>query len=158
MELRSGPVRTSGVKMKLIDSHSGVEVIERSECLTLLRSRIVGRLALVDGGQPQIYPVNYAMDGDHVVFRTGDGTKFAASERGGAVSFEIDDVDLHTRTAWSVVVSGWARVIDDLVRLERLVAVELEPWSAPSHDHWITINPERITGRRVAPGARRLAS
>jgi hypothetical protein len=74
------------------------------------------------------------------------------------VSFEIDDVDLHTRTAWSVVVSGWARVIDDLVRLERLVAVELEPWSAPSHDHWITINPERITGRRVAPGARRLAS
>jgi nitroimidazol reductase NimA-like FMN-containing flavoprotein (pyridoxamine 5'-phosphate oxidase superfamily) len=144
--------------MKLVDSHSGVEVIERSECLMLLQSRFVGRLALVEGGQPQIYPVNYAMDGDHVIFRTGDGTKFATSMRGGAVSFEVDEVDQHTRTGWSVVVSGWARVINDLVRIERLAEVELEPWSGPLSHHWVAVNPERITGRRVAPGTRRVAS
>ena len=158
MDVPVGPLRISGVHMKLVDSHSGVEVIERSECLLLLRSRAVGRLALVEGGQPQIYPVNYALDGEHVIFRTGDGTKFATSLRGGAVSFEIDDVDTHTRNAWSVVVSGWARVIDDLVRVERLAALELHAWSGPLKDHWVAITPERITGRRVAPRDLRSAS
>jgi nitroimidazol reductase NimA-like FMN-containing flavoprotein (pyridoxamine 5'-phosphate oxidase superfamily) len=102
--------------------------------------------------------VNYAMDGEHVIFRTGDGTKFTASKRGEAVSFEVDEVDQHSRTGWSVVVSGWARVVDDLVRIGRLTEIGLEPWSGPLSHHWVAVNPERITGRRVEPGPRRMAS
>jgi hypothetical protein len=77
--------------MALVDRRTGIEVIEERECLRLLDAEVIGRLAVLDGGSPLILPINYAMDGRHVVFRTAPGTKVDAKNR--ARSFEIDGHD-----------------------------------------------------------------
>jgi nitroimidazol reductase NimA-like FMN-containing flavoprotein (pyridoxamine 5'-phosphate oxidase superfamily) len=135
--------------MRLIDGRTGIEVIEREECLELMRSDSLGRVAVVESGHPVIFPVNYAVHGESVAFRTAEGTKFDATMKGGPVSFEIDQTDRHTRTGWSVIVTGWARVVTDPRIVAELEGLGLEPWSEHRKDNWVVIHPERITGRRV---------
>ena len=43
--------------------HSGLGVLPREECLRRLRAARVGRVALIDQGEPVILPVNHAMAG-----------------------------------------------------------------------------------------------
>lgn len=135
--------------MRLIDGRTGIEVIDRDECVHLLQSDDTGRVAVVDAGHPVIFPVNYAMDGETIVFRTAEGTKLDATLRGGPVAFEIDDTDRHTRTGWSVIVTGWARVVSTPGRAEELEKLALQPWSSHRKDNWVEIHPERISGRRI---------
>jgi nitroimidazol reductase NimA-like FMN-containing flavoprotein (pyridoxamine 5'-phosphate oxidase superfamily) len=137
--------------MRLIDGRTGIEVVDRDECLQLLRSTDVGRVAVVDAGHPVIFPVNYAVHGETIAFRSAEGTKFDATLKGGPVSFEIDDADRHTRVAWSVIVTGWARVATTPSQIAELEALELRSWSEHHKDNWIVIHPERISGRRIVP-------
>ena len=55
---------------------SPVDVLTEVECWAVLRRQELGRLAFRHGDGLQITPVNFAVAGDHVVFRTGDGGKF----------------------------------------------------------------------------------
>jgi nitroimidazol reductase NimA-like FMN-containing flavoprotein (pyridoxamine 5'-phosphate oxidase superfamily) len=137
--------------MRLIDGRTGIEVMDRDECLGLLRSSDVGRVAVVDAGHPVIFPVNHAVHHELIVFRTAEGTKYDATLKGGPVAFEVDDLDRHTRSAWSVIVTGWARVVTTPSLLAALEELDLQPWSEHHKDSWIAIHPERITGRRVVP-------
>jgi nitroimidazol reductase NimA-like FMN-containing flavoprotein (pyridoxamine 5'-phosphate oxidase superfamily) len=54
---------------------------------------VVGRLALVVSGAPALMPVNYVLDGETVVFRSGPGTKVAMC-RAQSGRFEIDAYDV----------------------------------------------------------------
>lgn len=135
--------------MRMIDGRTGIEVMDRAECLQVLRTDDVGRVAVVEAGHPVIFPVNYAVDGEHIVFRTAEGTKLDATLKGGPVSFEIDDTDRHTRTGWSVIVTGWARVVTNAEDIARLEQLGLQPWSEHRKDNWVAIHPERISGRRI---------
>ncbi len=127
-----------------------IEEIDAAECLELLRSHEVGRVAVVLGIHPVIFPVNYCLDGEAVVFRTGEGTKLQGAA-GHPVGFEVDDVDIRTQTGWSVHVWGKASDVtrDDSARLyDRLRSLALEPWVAGG-DHWVRIDPVSVTGRRI---------
>ena len=130
--------------MKKVDERSGLEVLDRAECAVLLAERVVGRIALAGRGGVEIFPVNYASDGNEIVFRTAAGTKLDAAGR-GEVCFEIDEFDLEARTGWSVVVHG---------RLEEVDASELGvvPWAHGPKTHWLRVVPTRVSGRRVALG------
>src|SRR3954463_11149051 len=70
-----------------------VEVLSESACLSLLRSVDVGRLAIAINNVPDIFPINFVMDGETVVFRTAEGTKLAGALLGVAVAFEADGYD-----------------------------------------------------------------
>jgi uncharacterized protein len=68
---------------------ASLETLGRAECLNLLATAQVGRLALLVDGRPEILPVNYALDGDAVQFRTAEDsvlTNAALTE----VAFEVD--------------------------------------------------------------------
>ena len=54
--------------MRQVDARTGIQVMDRDECLALLTGEHVGRLAVIHGGSPMIYPVNYVLDGDDIVF------------------------------------------------------------------------------------------
>jgi nitroimidazol reductase NimA-like FMN-containing flavoprotein (pyridoxamine 5'-phosphate oxidase superfamily) len=135
--------------MRLRDARTGIEVLDRQHCLRLLANDEVGRLAVVDAGVPVILPVNYAMDGDAVVFRTAPGTKLDAAST--PASFEIDAFDRSTRHGWSVVVTGRLEEVDSYAArdLARLRALDVSPWATGERDHWLRLVPSRITGRRV---------
>lgn len=138
--------------MKLIDARTGIEWLDRAECLRRLEADEIGRLAVVEGGSPHILPVNYRMDGDAVVFRTAAGTKLDAVGRAPAC-FEIDGFDRTTRTGWSVVVTGRLEEVEASTRAGRRVRdLPVTPWADGERDHWVRLVGERITGRIVRAG------
>jgi nitroimidazol reductase NimA-like FMN-containing flavoprotein (pyridoxamine 5'-phosphate oxidase superfamily) len=137
--------------MRLIDTHSGMEIIDRDECLRLLAMHMygVGRLAFVDGLHPVIVPVNYAMDEDRVVFRTAPGTKLDVATRGAPVCFEIDRLDPEHHSGWSVIVKGHADVVTSSRDRLRLGAHPLRVWAEGDRVNWVAIRPDVVTGRRI---------
>lgn len=137
--------------MRTVDPRSGLETLDRAQCLALLAGDEVGRLAVVSGGAPVVLPVNYALDGDVVVVRTDAATALGDGVRGPAC-FEVDAFDRARRTGWSVVVAGRLEEVTpyDGAAIERARAVAVEPWGGPK-GHWLRLVPTRITGRRVGP-------
>ena len=87
------------------EGRTGLDILDRDECLALVRHQPVGRIAIVDGSHPLVFPVNYLLDGDDVVFRTGEGTKLDLAQR-APVCFEVDEIDPATRGGWSVMIHG----------------------------------------------------
>jgi nitroimidazol reductase NimA-like FMN-containing flavoprotein (pyridoxamine 5'-phosphate oxidase superfamily) len=112
------------------DSTSQVQNLGNHECWALLRTVSVGRLAVLVDGQPDIFPINYTVDGGTLVFRTGQGTKLAAASGGAPVALEADGVDATTGLAWSVVVKGPAKAITGTENILDSAALFLFPWQA----------------------------
>ena len=54
-----------------------ITVLSDQESWELLQSQALGRIGLSVGGEPDIFPLNFVVDGERVVFRTGEGTKLA---------------------------------------------------------------------------------
>jgi nitroimidazol reductase NimA-like FMN-containing flavoprotein (pyridoxamine 5'-phosphate oxidase superfamily) len=131
---------------------SEVHTLDRAECLELLRTVTVGRIAFTERGLPAIQPVNFTVDGSNVIIRTSGGGKLAAAVAGAMVAFEADKVDAATRTGWSVVVMGHASLIRDIDQLVALAGPDSHPWLPGRSGHVIRIRSERITGRCIVPG------
>lgn len=126
-----------------------LEEIPEEECLEILEQHRLGRIAVVVDGQPQIFPVNYAMSGRIVAFRTGSGTKLSHAP-GTKVCFEIDDFDWAGGAGWSVMVQGVAVDATDSFDDVSWAAHAAAPWPlAPGAKPFrVAIEPSRITGRR----------
>lgn len=131
-----------------------LEEIDRDDCLKLLQSQSMGRLAVADHGAypPHIVPVNFIVEGDQVIFRSNFGLKFQLSVLAEhSVSFEADLVDAEGHMAWSVVVQGRA----ELLNQEEIDALPhgawLHPWAPGERKEWVRIVPYTVTGRRVRP-------
>lgn len=132
------------------DRH-GLEVLPLAQCLALLRSRPLGRLAYLDAGQPTVVPVNHVVQGNGVVMRSLAGGKLDAAIVGQPVAFQLDDHDPARGTGWSVLVRGRAELLDDHDEIVRLAA-ELDSWAIddPTRGTWIRIVGDEISGRRLA--------
>ena len=126
---------------------STLTVLEPDACWALLAGEEVGRLAVAVAGQPDIFPLNFAVVDESIVFRTAEGTKLLAVAIGPAVAFEVDGYDAAAGTAWSVVVKGWAEEVPTYEQLEDL-AFPVFPWSATPTGRFVRIRPTEITGRR----------
>ncbi|HEX7167703.1 MAG TPA: pyridoxamine 5'-phosphate oxidase family protein [Acidimicrobiales bacterium] len=130
---------------------NGLEVLSRGECLALLGSATLGRIALTSRALPLVLPVNYRLDGRQIVIRTNPGTKLEAATRHTVVAFEVDDVDPTYHTGWSVVVQGIARVVVERAEIRRMETLPLPAWFPAADDRFVTISTDVVTGRRLAP-------
>jgi nitroimidazol reductase NimA-like FMN-containing flavoprotein (pyridoxamine 5'-phosphate oxidase superfamily) len=131
-----------------------LETLDRDECVRLLAGRQLGRLAFLQGADLVVLPVNYATDGDVVVFRTDTGAKLEGTplER---VAFEVDAIDPVTHEGWSVLVQGVGEELrpDHGALYERVRSLPLAPWAPGRKEHVVRVVPTRITGRRLSrPG------
>ena len=126
-----------------------MEEIPEEECLEILDQRSLGRIAVVVEGQPQIFPVNYAINQRIVAIRTGAGTKLSHAP-GSKVCFEIDEYDSSGGVGWSVMVQGIAVDATDAFDDVSWAARAAAPWPvAPGvKPFWLAIEPSKITGRR----------
>jgi hypothetical protein len=133
-----------------ISGEAALEEMTEGECLELLATQSVGRIAVVSNGQPLIFPVNYVLEGRTVAFRTDPGTKLDAATL-GKVAFEIDSVDDERHEGWSVTVQGIGREITDAWDSwsQRLTARHLEPWAAGAKEHWVAVATPVFSGRRI---------
>src|SRR3954464_10696845 len=123
------------------------EVIEfsTSDCELLLASLDIGRVAVVEGGVPLVFPINYklATFGAKLVIaiRTRPGN--VIDHPGKPVCFEIDGVDPGRDGGWSVLVRGV------LVESSPDPDHDSQPLDSEDRDAWRIIIPTHITGRRV---------
>jgi nitroimidazol reductase NimA-like FMN-containing flavoprotein (pyridoxamine 5'-phosphate oxidase superfamily) len=125
--------------------------IPADECLRLLANEEVGRLIVTVTGRPQIFPVNYALDGDAIVFRTAPGTKLHAAGRSPVV-FQVDSSSGSAQPRWSVVVEGVAQEVTsgDAPNLRnRLTRLPLYPLAGGARlVHYVRIVPLSVNGSR----------
>ena len=136
--------------MATTTDRNGLEALERSECLQLLATASVGRIALHWDALPRVLPVNFALDGETVVFRTGPGTKLAAAVAGAVLAFEVDDIDPWYHDGWSVVVTGVATALTGGEALERATRLPLRPWAPGARNDYVAITPTLVSGRRLS--------
>ena len=108
----------------------------------------VGRLAVNVDGRARIYPINFVVDGQTIVFRTAHGTKLSTA-RGADVEFEVDHYDGSTGRAWSVIVAGRATEVTRADEWEHVHDLLLFPWQLVAEAVLrCGIDPEAVTGRR----------
>ena len=129
---------------------SSLEPLGRVECLNMLALGQVGRVGFVLDGQPEILPVNYALDGDTVLFRTAPDSVLNSISR-QSVAFEVDSLDESTQSGWSVLVHGHAEGIADAIDAtsERIRRLLLTTWAPGERERWFVIRPTGISGRRL---------
>ena len=133
--------------MTALDFRTGHELLGRQECLRLLASHPVGRVAIVVDGWPIIFPVNlHVLNADTIVFRSEEVSRLTDSSIAISMSLEVDGIE-DAGGLWSVAVNGAGR---DIVPAERarLRDLGLETSAAGQGRHWIQIRPETVTGRR----------
>jgi len=126
-----------------------MEELDDDECRKLLGSHHVGRLAIVEFGGLMVFPANYVLDHDLVVFRTDPGIKLDAARKREQLAFEVDAADEATRTGWSVVVRGTLADLTDPADLARLRALPLYPWAPGERTRYLGVRPLKVTGRRI---------
>lgn len=128
---------------------NGLEVLDRAACLAHLENSLLGRVALSMGALPTILPVNFRLVDEHVVFRTGVGSKLDAAARGAVIAFEVDSVDPIGHTGWSVVVTGIAHEATTNGWVDPIVASAIPRWAPAGASRVLQLSSDIISGRRI---------
>jgi nitroimidazol reductase NimA-like FMN-containing flavoprotein (pyridoxamine 5'-phosphate oxidase superfamily) len=132
----------------MAQDRNGLEVLDRDACLELLSSATLGRIGVSAGALPVVLPVNFCLDAERIVLRTGEGTKLDAASRNAVVSFEVDEIDPLFHGGWSVVVTGIATPLESEPELAHARSLPLLPWAAPG-ERYVAISLEDVSGRRI---------
>ena len=117
------------------------------ECVGLLESHSIGRVAWQAADGPQILPVTYVYQSDRIYFRTSPHGVLSELLRPTDVAFEVDDLNHDTRTGSSVVVYGRAEAVASPAEAMRIWTTDLAPWAPDIRNLFIQITPHRTTGR-----------
>ncbi|MEU8383593.1 pyridoxamine 5'-phosphate oxidase family protein [Streptosporangium sp. NPDC048865] len=136
-------------------SRAELEKLDRDECLRLITPGGVGRIAFEEIGGPVILPVNYALHGTSVIFRTAFGGPLDDALRTGGqgveskVAFEVDRIDDAGREGWSVLVRGGIHQISSEEDRAALAALGVRPWAGGERELYVRIAATEVTGRRI---------
>ncbi|MDT5211425.1 MAG: uncharacterized protein QOF67_3840 [Mycobacterium sp.] len=133
-----------------MSADDSVTVLSENESWSLLSSVSLGRLVTILGGQPEIFPVNFATQRRTVLFRTAQGTKLFSAVMGGGVAFEADGYTVSE--GWSVIVKGRAQVLSATAEILGAEEAPLLPWTATLKPIYVRVTALEITGRRFKFG------
>ena len=128
---------------------NGLEILSSDECLGLLGTVPLGRVAFCSAGVPQVFPVNFVVVDREVVFRTGTGSKLDAAVHRSVVAFQADRADPGPAWAWSVLVTGVATLVTDPAELAGLADRGLESWVPHRRSHTVRLRHGAMSGRRL---------
>lgn len=124
--------------------------LDRDEAVALLGSVSLGRIVFTRDALPAIRPVNHALVDGQLVIRTHQGAELATAAHGTGtvVAYEADLIDPDTHLGWSVVVTGFARLVSDPVQLARYEQL-LAPWVSRTMEHAVLIRLDMVNGFRM---------
>jgi nitroimidazol reductase NimA-like FMN-containing flavoprotein (pyridoxamine 5'-phosphate oxidase superfamily) len=133
-----------------------LEELSWDECFKLLKERAVGRLIYRDVLGLAAVPVNFAVAGNAIVFRSEAGSKVRGLQERD-IAFQVDQIDTASHSGWSVLIRGGAEVLEYEVaesRLSELIGQidgsPPRPWKNGSHNIWVVITAKAVSGRRLA--------
>ena len=123
---------------------TGLVVLDESECLRLLGSVPIGRIAVSDRALPAVLPVYFLLRGRTVLLRVSGAGRLAAATKAAVVAFEADEFG--PAGGWSVLGVGRTRRMRPD---ERAAADGLRGWGPAGHDGFVAIGLEVLSGRRL---------
>jgi uncharacterized protein len=135
--------------MQRLDDITVLAELEAEECLRLLATQAIGRVAFIIDGEPAVLPVNFTLVEGVVVFRTAAGSAFDVLVREAEVAFEVDQADPAYHSGWSVVGRGTAEGLEDVMPADVLEELPLRPWGLAVAPGWIGVRLREVTGRRL---------
>lgn len=134
----------------MINEENPITEVPEDSCWGYLDTAEVGRLATSVNDQPEVFPVNYVVDGQSIVFRTAAGSKLEDIVTNNRVAFEADGWT--EEAGWSVVLRGKAEIITDDAELALCDKMPLLPWVPTVKRNYIRVEADQITGRTFAFG------
>jgi nitroimidazol reductase NimA-like FMN-containing flavoprotein (pyridoxamine 5'-phosphate oxidase superfamily) len=128
-----------------------LQALSPAECVDLLEPGGIGRVGITDEEGVIILPVNYAVIGQAIIYRTAPDTLLALRAN-TQVSFEVDQCDETLHEGWSVLVQGHAHEVTDEHQVQQLEdTTHLKPWAPGARDVYVRLAPTQISGRRIQP-------
>jgi len=125
--------------------------LSQVRCLELLSSAEVGRVALCTDTGPLVWPVNYSMVEDDIVFRTSPHSLLGTMAWNRHLAFEVDRIDLDREDGWSVLATGTGEMVEDLAELALIRTFrDPHPWAGgPSRLLYVRLRWVGLTGREL---------
>lgn len=124
--------------------------VDYHRCEELLRNYSVGFVALVAGDGPHVYPVSYRYHDHGVVFRTAVHSILGRLAVGQPSAVQVADLDVSSRTGWSVLVRGRSQMITEPAELVAMWSADgLQPWTDGLRTVFIKIPATQLSGRVV---------
>ena len=127
-----------------------VTILSEDESWRRLGGVALGRLVTSFAGEPEIFPVNFVVQGRTVLFRSSEGTKLFSAVANSVVLFEADDHNV--AEGWSVIVRGRAKLLRTYAEIEEAEKAQLMPWTAIPKVHYVRVTPSETTGRHFRFG------
>ncbi|EPH00264.1 hypothetical protein HMPREF1531_02372 [Propionibacterium sp. oral taxon 192 str. F0372] len=135
----------------MADNNVPMNVIPEDSCWGYLASQEVGRLGVVSEDLPEIFPINYYVDGESLIFRSAEGSKMETLATNNNVVFEVDNWT--DEGGWSIMIKGTAERITDADELARAKKAPLLPWTPTVKEIFVRILPTtQISGRTFTFG------
>jgi nitroimidazol reductase NimA-like FMN-containing flavoprotein (pyridoxamine 5'-phosphate oxidase superfamily) len=128
---------------------TGLEVLDRDECLRLLALATLGRIGFTSGALPMVLPIDFHLDGERIVVRAAQGSMLDAALHNSVVAFEVDNFDAISHAGWSVAVTGLAAKITDQNHLDQVRQQRVAHTARFGDDVVIAISTELMSGRRT---------
>jgi nitroimidazol reductase NimA-like FMN-containing flavoprotein (pyridoxamine 5'-phosphate oxidase superfamily) len=135
--------------MRTRPAASPIDVLTEDECWDTLALTDLGRLALRDGEDVDIFPVNFVVSDRRIYFRSAPGAKMMALTKSPRVAFQTDGASGHRR--WSVVVKGTAERLKYDDEIEASGVTGLNSLTPTDKWNYVRITPSEISGRRFEP-------
>ena len=124
-----------------------------AKCRELLGGGVIGRVAVCTPQGPRIFPVNYSVVNETVVFRTSPTGVVADHGWHAQVAFEVDHVDYEDHKGWSVMAVGRAVRVEDHDELAHIKRTwDPRPWAGGSRPLYVRLPWDELTGRRLGRG------
>jgi nitroimidazol reductase NimA-like FMN-containing flavoprotein (pyridoxamine 5'-phosphate oxidase superfamily) len=124
----------------------GAEVLSEDACWALLADAPIGRVVFAEGDDIEVFPVNFAIGGRSVLFRSAPGSKLELVAERPRVAFEVDSYS--DDDAWSVILWGTAERLAFDDEIEHSGILGLVSWSPDEKFNYVRITPDRVSGRR----------
>jgi nitroimidazol reductase NimA-like FMN-containing flavoprotein (pyridoxamine 5'-phosphate oxidase superfamily) len=129
-----------------------LRTLSPAECFGLLELGGIGRVGFAAADGIVMLPVNFAVTGKTIIFRTAPDTLLALYAN-GPVSFEVDHLDQALGEGWSILIQGRAHKVEDEDSVKCLEGrTHLQSWAGGARDVYVRITPARISGRCIEPG------
>ncbi|MGW1605622.1 pyridoxamine 5'-phosphate oxidase family protein [Streptomyces eurythermus] len=131
-------------------SHRRVD-LGQDEALRLLGSVSLGRVVFTRQALPAVRAVRHVLDSGDIVVLAHDAAALApraprSGDAGVIVAYEADAIDPDTHLGWSVVVTGYAHLVNDPAELGRLYGLSWPEAPMEGGEQAVRIHPELVTG------------
>jgi nitroimidazol reductase NimA-like FMN-containing flavoprotein (pyridoxamine 5'-phosphate oxidase superfamily) len=125
--------------------------LTESECLELMGTSTVGRIAFVNAEGQQLIPVNFIVLDGLIYFRTVYTGLLAQLGRDHEdVAFGVDHFDDASRSGWNVTARGSARRVEDRATINKVLGnPNLQSWAGGVRSIVIEVRPRSLAGRRA---------